>query len=107
MIFIVVKFTANPEDSYRWMDTVMPLTRGTRAEPGCKWYEWYHSVDEPNVFVVVEAFEDDAAAQAHMNAEHFIAGMAAIKPLLAKTPQIVMQPVDADGWGELDAARVD
>jgi len=106
MIFIVVKFHVKPEDSYRWIDTVTPFTLATRAEPGNKWFEWYHSVDEPNTFVLVEAFED-GAAEAHVTSDHFAAGMNVMRPLLACTPKIISQTVDADDWFDMAELRID
>jgi len=105
MIFIVVKFQVNPEDCYRWMDTVTPFTKATRAEPGNKWFEWYHSFDAPNEFVLVEAFADDAAA-AHVNSAHFAAGLDAMRPLLAETPKIISQTIAADDWSEMAELRI-
>jgi quinol monooxygenase YgiN len=106
MIFIVVKFTVKPEESYRWLDTVAPFTQATRQEPGNKWFEWYHSVDEPNVFVLVEAFQDGAAG-AHVGSEHFAQGLAAMRPLLVHTPQILSQTIEADDWYEMGELRID
>ena len=46
------------------------FTQATRAEPGNIFFEWSRSVDNPDQFVLVEAFQDDAAA-AHVNSGHF------------------------------------
>ena len=70
MIFIVVKWTIKPERSGDWLSLVDDFTKATRSEPGNIFFEWSKSVDNPNQFVLVEAFQDDAAA-AHVNSEHF------------------------------------
>ena len=70
MIFIVVKWTIKPERSGNWLAEVEEFTQGTRSEPGNIFFEWSRSVDNPNQFVLVEAFQDDAAA-AHVNSDHF------------------------------------
>ncbi len=106
MIFIVVKYLVKPEASHLWMDAVTPFTKATRAEPGNKWFEWYHSVDEPNVFVLVEAFDSDAGA-AHVNSDHFKAGLDAMRPLLVETPKIVSQTVETDDWSEMGELIID
>ena len=64
MILIVVKFQTKPEWSERWLDLVADFTAATRAEPGNLWFDWSRSVDDPNEFVLVEAFEDDGAGAA-------------------------------------------
>ena len=56
MIFIVVKFPVKPEYTEKWLDLTRDFTEATRAEPGNKWFEWSRSVEEPNEFVLVEAF---------------------------------------------------
>ena len=70
MIFIVVKFTTKPDWTDRWPDHVAEFTAATRAEEGCLWFEWSKSLEEPNTYVLVEAFEDDAA-EAHVTSAHF------------------------------------
>jgi quinol monooxygenase YgiN len=71
MIFIVVKFTVRPKYSAAWLDRVSNFTLATRREPGNLWFEWSRSVDEPNRFVLLEAFRDGAADAAHVNSDHF------------------------------------
>jgi len=103
MIFIVVKFKTKPEWTERWLDLVAGFTEATRAEPGNLWFDWSRSVDEPNEFVLVEAFKDDAAGD-HVNSEHFKKAMADMPQALAGTPRIVSRQLDGEGWdlmGEL------
>ena len=71
MYFIVVKFKTKPEWTEKFVELVTPFTTATRAEPGNLWFEWSRSIDEPDTFVLVEAFADDDAAGAHVNSEHF------------------------------------
>jgi quinol monooxygenase YgiN len=104
MIFIVVKYSVKPEAVDQWLDATREFTLATRAEPGNLWFEWYTSADEPNTFLLVEAFQDDAGA-AHVGSDHFPKGLAAMRPLLTKTPSIVSQSLPGKtGWdamGEL------
>ena len=43
----------------------------TRAEPGCRSYDVYRSREDEHRFVLVEVYEDEAAFQAHCNADYF------------------------------------
>ena len=103
MILIVVKFNVKPDWSDRWMEHVREFTEATRAEPGNLWFDWSRSVDDPNEFVLVEAFKDDAAGD-HVNSAHFKKAMADMPQALAETPRIISRQLDGEGWdamGEL------
>jgi quinol monooxygenase YgiN len=106
MIFIVVKFTTLPEHRDHWLSEVDSFTRSTRAEPGNLWFEWSRSVDDPDVFVLVEAFSDGEAGGAHVSSPHFQAAMQAMPPMLAKTPEIVSTEVAGTGWSEMGELTV-
>jgi quinol monooxygenase YgiN len=101
MIFITVKFTIRPERSGEWMSLVDDFTTATRAEPGNIFFEWSRSVDDPNQFVLVEAFRD-GAGEAHVNSDHFKAAMAWLPDVVATTPDIVsIQDVPGEGWSKM------
>ncbi|RLV55859.1 antibiotic biosynthesis monooxygenase [Aeromicrobium phragmitis] len=104
MIFIVVKFPVKPEWADRWIDHVTPFTEATRAEPGNLWFDWSRSVEDPNLFILVEAFRDGEAGAAHVQSEHFQQAMRDLPQALASTPQIISEQIDASDWnlmGEL------
>ncbi|AWB92655.1 putative quinol monooxygenase [Aeromicrobium chenweiae] len=105
MIFIVVKFRTKPDWTDRWLELVRPFTEATRAEPGNRWFDWSRSVDDPHEFVLVEAFDDDAA-EAHVTSAHFQEAMQTMPQALAETPRIVSQTVDQDGWNEMGELTV-
>jgi quinol monooxygenase YgiN len=101
VIFIVVKWTIRPERADEWLSLVDDFTRATRAEPGNIFFEWNRSVDDPNRFVLVEAFQDDAAA-AHVNSAHFKTAMGWMPDVVADTPDIIsVQGVEGSGWGKM------
>lgn len=105
MIFIVAKFKTKPEWSERWLELTRPFTDATRNEPGNLWFEWSRSVDDPNEFVLVEAFQDDAAG-AHVNSEHFKEAIRIMPKGLLETPRIVSQTVAQDDWGQMGEITV-
>ncbi|MBS1692047.1 MAG: antibiotic biosynthesis monooxygenase [Actinobacteria bacterium] len=107
MIFIVVKFTVQPEHADGWIARTKAFTEATRAEPGNLWYEWSRSVDNPSEFVLVEAFRDQDAGVAHVTAPHFQAGLDAMRPALTRTPQILHTVIDADGWSEMGELQIE
>lgn len=104
MIFITVKYSIKDDYVDGFLDRVADFTRTTRAEEGNLWFDWFRSTEEPNVFLLSEAFKDDAGEK-HVNSEHFAAGLEAIRPALASTPQIISRTIEGEGWdrmGELD-----
>ena len=105
MIFIVVKFEAKDEYVERWPELVSEFTEATRQEPGNKWFEWSRSLDNPHEYVLVEAFEEDAA-EAHVNSEHFRKMTEQFPQYLVKTPRIISRQIDGDGWEEMGEVQV-
>ncbi len=103
MIFIVAKFPVKPEYADQWPQLCDAFTRATRQEPGNKWFDWSRSIDDPNEYVLVEAFDDDAA-EAHVTSEHFRQMQRDFPQYLAATPRIVSRQIEGDDWermGEL------
>ena len=76
MIFIAVKFSLRPDVADQWLARVAPCTAATRAEPGNLFFAWSRSVASPHQFVLLEAFRDRAAGEAHVHSAHFQAAMA-------------------------------
>lgn len=101
MIFIVVKFTIRPEHATRWLARVQDFTQATRREPGNLFYEWSTSVETPNQFVLVEAFESAAAGEQHVNSDHFKTAMAWMPEAIAKTPDIINVETPGEGWNQM------
>ena len=101
MIFIVVKFTIRADRSEDWLALVEDFTQATRQEPGNLFFEWSRSVDTPNQFILVEAFESREAGAMHVNSEHFKTAMAWMPEVISKTPEIVNVEVPGDGWATM------
>ena len=106
MIFICAKFPVRPEDADDWPAISKSFTEATRAEPGCLWFDWSRSLDDPNEYVLVEAFRDDDAAGAHVNSRHFKDAQRDLPPHLVRTPSIVNLTLPQDDWSELGELRV-
>ena len=98
MIFNVVKQPVRPKYADDWPDLVHDYTAASRAEPGCIFFEWYRSVEDPNVYVLVEAFQDAAAGEAHVASEHFKTATGQLGQWLAAVPEIVHVDTPGDGW---------
>jgi quinol monooxygenase YgiN len=106
MIFITAKFRIKPEHAAAWPEISGEFTRATRAEPGCLWFDWSRSLDDPNEYVLVEAFLDQDAGVAHVRSDHFKAATSTLPAYLAETPRIVNVTVPQSGWSELGEMAV-
>jgi quinol monooxygenase YgiN len=101
MIFIVVKMPIRPELADQWLSRVDEFTQATRAEPGNIFFEWSRSVDDPNTFVLVEAFQDGSAGD-HVNSEHFKTFVGWAPDYVSATPDIIsLSDVPGEGWSKM------
>ena len=63
-------------------------------------------MENPSVYVLVEAFRDAEAGAAHVNSEHFKQALKAMPKALASTPKIISQTIDATGWSEMAELKI-
>ena len=106
MIFITAKFRVKRAHADDWHRLTHSFTEATRAEPGCLWFEWSRSLDDPTEYVLVEAFRDGDAGAAHVQSDHFKTAQRELPPHLAATPHIVNMVVPQDDWSELGEMAV-
>jgi quinol monooxygenase YgiN len=107
MIFIVVKHPVRPQYADDWPSLVDEFTAATRAEPGNIFFDWFRSVENPNLYVLVEAFRDAAAGHAHVNSDHFQSAMAEVPKWLSDVPEIVNVEVPGQGWSRMAEMHVE
>ncbi|QFQ02868.1 Antibiotic biosynthesis monooxygenase [Corynebacterium urogenitale] len=88
MILINVKFKPLPENVENFREIVSEFTEATRAEEGCLFFEWYRSTDNPDEYLLLEGFKDDAA-EAHVGSEHFKKASELFPTVLSETPEII------------------
>ena len=50
---------------------LVQLTRLSRTEPGCLFYQAHRSPDDPRLFFIYEQYRDAAAFEAHITSPHF------------------------------------
>jgi quinol monooxygenase YgiN len=100
MINIRVKWKVKPEHADRWIELTREFTEATRAEEGNLFFEWSRSVDDPDQYVLIEAFRDDAAG-AHVTSEHFRRARTELPPYVAETPLVRNVLMEGDHWDRL------
>ena len=107
MIFIAAKFRVRPEYADQWAQLTQTFTEAVRAEPGCLWFDWSRSLQDPTEYVLIEAFRDDAAGAAHVQSEHFQQARRDLPPLLVETPRVLNTSIPQDDWSPLGEMAVD
>jgi|GraSoiStandDraft_4_1057263.scaffolds.fasta_scaffold567577_2 quinol monooxygenase YgiN len=79
-IGLIVRLKTNPGKGPDFEAAFAVQAKGVRAdEPGNKLYQLVKSRTEPDAYVVMELYDDEAALQAHREAPH----MAANRPRMA------------------------
>jgi quinol monooxygenase YgiN len=107
MILIVVRFPVKREHADEWPTIVAEFSDATRAEPGNAFFEWSRSVDDANLYVLVEGFRDADAGAAHVNTAHFKRAIAQMPQYLTGTPEIINVEVAGDGFGPMAEMTVE
>ena len=106
MIFITAKFLVKAEHADDWAALSRSFTEATRAEDGCLWFDWSRSLDNPQEYVLVEAFRDGDAGAAHVGSAHFKQAQQDLPQYLMATPKIISQTIEQDDWSELGELAV-
>ena len=101
MILVVVKQPVRAKYADDFPSLVEEFTAATRAEPGNISFDWYRSADDPNLWLLVEAFSDRESGDAHVESAHFKAAMDLLPRLLAAAPEIINVEVPGDSWSQM------
>jgi quinol monooxygenase YgiN len=105
VIFICVKWRIKPEHADDWPELTRDFTEATRAEEGNLFFEWARSVEDPQQYVLIEAFRDDAA-EAHVTSDHFRRAQADLPQYVLETPDIRNMQIPGDHWDKLGEFEV-
>ena len=106
MILINVRFKPLPEHVENFRELVKEFTDASRAEEGNIFFDWYRNEDNPGEYLLIEAFQDDAA-EAHVNSEHFKAAQEFFPTILKETPTIINTLIEGKTeWDEMAEFKV-
>lgn len=102
MIFIAVKFPIRPEKADQWLEASREYTEASRGEEGNVFFEWSRSVDDPDTFVLLEAFRDAAAGAEHVAGQHVKDFFGWAPDWVADNPQIIyIDKEDLGPWAPM------
>jgi quinol monooxygenase YgiN len=101
MIMSIVRHPLRAKYADDWPQLAASFTAATRAEPGNICFDWFRSVDDPNVYLLVEMFRDRAAGDAHVDSDHFEAAMSQMGHAYSGMPEVVHVEVPGEGWSAM------
>jgi quinol monooxygenase YgiN len=89
MITFVAYCPVKPQHAEAFEAAMAEMAENVRRhEPGAVYYEFSRSVDEPNVFLVIEVYADEAAFKAHWKTDYIRPSIAKTQPLMNGPPQV-------------------
>lgn len=68
---VTAMWTAKPGERDRIGGVIGAMTAPSRAESGCLLYQGHRSLEQPDMFLLYEAYVDEAAYLAHTQTQHF------------------------------------
>lgn len=71
MIIVHVHVLTHPEDADAFAQASAANSACSLQEPGVVRFDVIRQVDEPNRFILVEVYRDEAATAAHKETEHY------------------------------------
>ncbi len=72
-------YTVHPDDRQKYIDAVIPHLASTAELDGCVYYVFAQDVTDPNTIHLVEGWRDQAALDAHLSDEPFLAAVRAVQ----------------------------
>ncbi len=69
------------------------MRQASLAEPGCRQYRFGFALDDSDVILVFEEWDDQAALDAHFRTPHMVEFTAALGEVLAGAPEITRHEV--------------
>jgi quinol monooxygenase YgiN len=88
MIIIHAYLKVDPQQRQAFLDQAKLVTEPSQAEEGNISYQYYQDPEQPNTFVFVEKWKDQAAIDVHEATSHFQNFVKAVPGLLSAPIQV-------------------
>jgi quinol monooxygenase YgiN len=86
-----VQVPAEQRDAFLAIATEM--CSASRSDDGCLGYRVYADLEQPNRYVFIEEWRDDAALQTHFSRPHTAKFMGALLPMLGEPPDALFHTI--------------
>ncbi|NCA99124.1 MAG: antibiotic biosynthesis monooxygenase [Clostridia bacterium] len=93
MIEIIAKGTFKPNCVEIFKQLAHEMIVKTRQESGCVFYQLCRDASDPNTFVFVETWHDQAAIDAHNQSPHFTTIVPQLADLLAEPMEVKLYTI--------------
>jgi quinol monooxygenase YgiN len=106
MIVVVGRVTSDAEKRDQLIEVAQAIASASREEDGCIDYRFYEDTEQPNHFVFVEEWADQAALERHFGTPHIDTFMRSVPATMTKQPDVMFHTVASSvGLAEVSAAR--
>jgi quinol monooxygenase YgiN len=100
MVIQLVHIRVKPEALEAFTAATLDNVRNSRLEPGIAQFALVQQQDDPTKFVIIEAFKDEAAIEAHRQAAHYLRWRDTVPDMMAETRYAIkansLDPEDGD-----------
>ena len=84
MYVVIVNVSVKPESASEFLAVTEQNHQGTRSEPGNVRFDVLRRNDDPNRFVLYEAYRDEAGFVAHQQTAHYLAWKETVANMMAE-----------------------
>jgi quinol monooxygenase YgiN len=95
MLIVAGRVPVKAERRAEAVAAAVKMAKATQSEAGCRSYAFYSDLEDPNLFLIYEEWESDAALAAHFQTPHMAEFNAVIPSLVAGPPSINRYEVSA------------
>ncbi len=82
MIVVTGRVSIPPQRREEFLAVATEMCAASRGDDGCAGYRVYEDLEQPDRYVFIEEWRDDAALQSHFAQPHTAKFMAALVPML-------------------------
>ena len=84
MLVVHVHVHVKPESVAAFIEATRRNSEASLQEPGVARFDVVQQADDPNRFVLIEAYRDSAATAAHKETDHYKVWRDAVEPMMAE-----------------------
>ncbi len=102
MYVVAVTIKVKPEHVERFIQATLANARGTRGEPGNARFDVLRAEDDPNRFMLYEAYKTKDDFVSHQKTAHYLLWRDTVKDWMAEprvgVKHVNVHPADDAGW---------